>query len=55
MSEYPRQIGTFFFYDYVALKYREQSELDPRDAEDEVDETFIEVVSTPHHRRGEHA
>jgi hypothetical protein len=53
VSECPRQIGKSFFYDYVALKYGEQYELDPRDTEDEVEETFIEVVSTPHHLRGE--
>jgi hypothetical protein len=41
------------FYDYVALKDGKHYEMDSRDAEDEVEETFIEVVSTPHHLRGE--
>jgi hypothetical protein len=27
--------------------------MDSRDAEDEAEETFIEVVSIPHHLRGE--
>jgi hypothetical protein len=29
--------------------------MDSQDAEDEVEETFIEVVSIPHHLRGEQA
>ena len=55
MSECPRQIGKFFFYDYLALKYGEQYEMDSLETEDEDEETFIEVVSTPHHLRGEQA
>jgi len=55
MSECPRQIGKFFFYDYLALKYGEQYEMDSLETEDEDEETFIEVVSTLHHLRGEQA
>ena len=52
MFECPRQIGKFFFYDYLALKNGEQYEMVSRDAEDEVKETFIEVVNRPHQLRG---
>jgi uncharacterized protein len=36
----------------LAQKYGEQYEMDSRDADGEDEETFIEVVSTPHHLRG---
>jgi PPOX class probable F420-dependent enzyme len=37
----------------LAHKYGEQYEMDSRDADGEDEETFIELVSTPHHQRGE--
>jgi uncharacterized protein len=37
----------------LAQKYGEQYEMDSPEASGEDEETFIEVVSTPHHRRGE--
>jgi uncharacterized protein len=37
----------------LAQKYGEQYEMDSRDADGEDEETFIELVSTPHHLRGE--
>ena len=39
----------------LAQKYGEQYEMDSRDADGEDEETFIEVVSSPHQLRGEPA
>ena len=39
----------------LAQKYGEQYEMDSSEAGDEDEETFIEVVSTPHHLKGEQA
>jgi PPOX class probable F420-dependent enzyme len=39
----------------LAQKYGEQYEMDPRDADGEDEETFIEVVSSPQYLRGEPA
>src|SRR2546429_1889960 len=39
----------------LAEKYGEQYEMDSPEADGEDEETFIEVVSTPHHLRGEPA
>jgi PPOX class probable F420-dependent enzyme len=39
----------------LAQKYGEQYEMDSSEADGEDEETFIEVVSTPHHLRGEPA
>jgi uncharacterized protein len=37
----------------LAQKYGEQYEMDPSEVDSDDEETFIEVVSTPHHLRGE--
>jgi uncharacterized protein len=37
----------------LAQKYGEQYEMDSPEADGEDEETFVEVVSTPHHLRGE--
>ncbi len=37
----------------LAQKYGEQYEMDSPEADGEDEETFIEVVSTPHHLKGE--
>lgn len=39
----------------LAQKYGEQYEMDSSEADDEDEETFIEVVSRPHHLKGEQA
>jgi uncharacterized protein len=39
----------------LAQKYGEQYEMDSSEADGEDEETFIEVVSTPHHLKGEQA
>jgi PPOX class probable F420-dependent enzyme len=39
----------------LAQKYGEQYEMDSPEADGEDEETFIEVVSSPHHLRGEQA
>ena len=39
----------------LAQKYGEQYEMDSPEADNEDEETFIEVASTPHHLRGEQA
>ena len=39
----------------LSEKYGEQYEMDSPEADGEDEETFIEVVSTPHHLRGEPA
>lgn len=39
----------------LAEKYGEQYEMDSPEADDEEEETFIEVISTPHHLKGEPA
>ncbi len=39
----------------LAQKYGEQYEMDSSEADDEDEETFIKVVSTPHHLKGEQA
>lgn len=39
----------------LAQKYEEQYEMDSLEADGEDEETFIEVVSTPHHLKGEQA
>jgi PPOX class probable F420-dependent enzyme len=39
----------------LAEKYGEEYEMDSPEAEGEDEETFIEVVSTPHHLKGEQA
>jgi hypothetical protein len=37
----------------LAQKYGEQYEMDSSEADGEDEETFIEVVSAPHHLKGE--